>query len=86
METELKLTISERVMAAITTGAFMLVGGLALILLSPIFFIKGLLNSKRTDWKTLKKSLDELGNKLDEFGDPDGGEDWKKDHNDQYGK
>lgn len=80
------LTISERIMSAITVGALMLVGGLALILLSPVFFIKRLLNKKKNNWASMKKALDELGDKLDDMTDPDSGEDWKKDHNSQYGQ
>ncbi len=90
----LSMTFSERIVAAITTGALMLVGGIALILLSPIFFFKALLTSKRTDWRILggglkdsfTKSLDDFGDKLDDMTDPDGDEDWKKDHKNQYGK
>lgn len=85
-KTNLKLTISERFVTALITGALMLVGGLALILLSPVFCIKALFTSKRTNWKSLSKTFDELGDKLEDMTDPDSGEDWKKDHKEQYGK
>ncbi len=85
-DTNLNLTISERIIAALTTGALMLVGGIALILLSPVFFVKELLTKKATDWKALKKAMDDMGEKLDELADPDSDEDWKKDHKNQYGK
>lgn len=84
--TDLNMSFSERLVTAMTTGALMLVGGIALILLSPIFSIKAFLTSKKTDWKKIKKSFDEFGDKLDDITDPDSDEDWKKDHKKEYGK
>ena len=83
---DLRMTLAERFISALTTGALMFIGGIALILLSPVFSIRALFTSKRTDWKTLKKSLDEFGDKLDDMTDPDSDEDWKKDHKKEYGK
>lgn len=85
-KSDIKLTVSERFVTALITGALMLVGGIALILLSPVFCIRALFISKRADWKSLSKTFDELGNKIDDMTDPDSGEDWKKDHKEQYGK
>ncbi len=82
---DLKMSFSERLISALTTGALMLIGGIALILLSPVFFIRALLTSKRTDWKAMKKSLDDFGDKLDDMTNPDSNEGWKKDHKKEYG-
>ena len=78
---ELDLTASERIVRAITMSTLMFVGGIALIIMSPVWLIKMLLTKKKIDWEEVKKSLDSLGS----IPDSDDGEDWKREHRKEYG-
>jgi len=82
---DMKLTWPQRIVKSMMTGSLMLVGGIVLILLSPIFSIKAILTAKRTDWNATKTWLEDMSNKMEDMGNPDSDEDWKKDHDNQYG-